>query len=69
MQAPWPAAPGEAIRKMIGRTPFGQHVLAIVTGATFSEARLEACRRLEERQRKKRKREVDDMLQATAAGD
>eukprot|EP00969_Alexandrium_andersonii_P301824 13342015-Alexandrium_andersonii.AAC.1 len=62
------AAPGEAIRRMIDRAAFGQHVLAIVTGATFSEARLETCRRLEERRKRKRKRDVDVSLQACAAG-
>eukprot|EP00969_Alexandrium_andersonii_P041454 1817577-Alexandrium_andersonii.AAC.1 len=45
LEAVWQPAPAEAIRKMIGNAQLGQHVLAAVTGATFSEARLEVRHR------------------------
>eukprot|EP00969_Alexandrium_andersonii_P078127 3445497-Alexandrium_andersonii.AAC.1 len=69
VHAEWQAAPGEAIRKMIDNTAIGQHVLAIVTGATFSEARLEVRKRMGEKQRRKRKRDIDASLLCQAAGD
>eukprot|EP00969_Alexandrium_andersonii_P374269 15485827-Alexandrium_andersonii.AAC.1 len=53
---------------MIDNSAIGQHVLAIVTGATFSEARLEARKRVEEKLKRKRKRGIDASLLSPAAG-
>eukprot|EP00969_Alexandrium_andersonii_P292474 12926822-Alexandrium_andersonii.AAC.1 len=53
---------------MIGNSTIGQHVLAIVTEATFSEARLEARKRIEEKLKRKRKRDIDASLLSPAAG-
>eukprot|EP00969_Alexandrium_andersonii_P012836 559521-Alexandrium_andersonii.AAC.1 len=69
-QAVWQPAVGQAIRRLISGTDIGQHVVAVVTGATHSEARLEILRRREERLKaRKRKRTSQDLLLAPAAGD
>eukprot|EP00969_Alexandrium_andersonii_P048486 2127211-Alexandrium_andersonii.AAC.1 len=69
LEATWQAAPAEAIRKMIGSSTSGQRVLAVVTGATLSEARLEVRRRAQLRLKLKRKRAVGEALLGPAAGE
>eukprot|EP00969_Alexandrium_andersonii_P047342 2077282-Alexandrium_andersonii.AAC.1 len=68
LEVAWPAAPAEAIRKMIGSSAIGQRAFAVVTGAAFSEAHLEARRSAQLRLRLKRGRAVGKALLGPAAG-
>eukprot|EP00969_Alexandrium_andersonii_P217113 9590175-Alexandrium_andersonii.AAC.1 len=54
---------------MIDASTFGQHVLAVVAGATFCEARLEARQRAEKKRKRKHKRAVEASLLGPAAGE
>eukprot|EP00969_Alexandrium_andersonii_P287254 12698953-Alexandrium_andersonii.AAC.1 len=54
---------------MIRHSDVGQHVLAVVSGATFSEARLVANRNREERLKNKKRKRHHAQPQALAAGE
>eukprot|EP00969_Alexandrium_andersonii_P142890 6316701-Alexandrium_andersonii.AAC.1 len=68
-QASWHPRVGDAVRKLIQHSDIGQHVLAVVSGATFSEARLVATRNREERLKNRKRKRRAALPQASAAGD